>query len=89
MKRNIKILFINFAVLVALCAAAEVVLQLLGADTVNDIEKKSMDPRFQIICQRILKEKPVFYDAFYTDSEGIFKANPAFVVSIIFKGDGD
>ncbi len=68
---------------------AELVLHLLGVDTLHETEKKSMDYRFQSICQRIQKEKPVFYNAFYTDSAGIFKANPSFDFRILFKRNGD
>lgn len=89
MKKTIKIFFINLAVFMVVWTAVELVLQLLGVDTLHEADKKSMDPRFQAICQRALKENPVFYDAFYTDSEGIFKANPAFDFKILFKGNGD
>jgi len=88
MKRIIKLIFINLAVFIVLWTGVEVVLHLLGVDTVHEINKKTRNPRFQSICRRALTEKLVVYNAFYTDSDGIFKANPAFDFNLIFKENG-
>lgn len=89
MDNAIRIIFINLVVSVVLWIVVEVSLHFLGVNTLSEMGKKPLDMRLQEICRRCLIEKPVFYDAFYTDNEAIFKANPKFDFSVLFKENGN
>jgi len=66
------------AVLSVLLIILEIGLRLVGMETLHGLEKKkpNWEQRYLPICKKILKTPVVFYNRFYTDSEGIFKANP-------------
>jgi len=88
MKFFFKIIAVNLAVFVFLWIAVEVLLRFLGVSTLAEMEKKSQKQRFQVLCSRALNEKLVVYNAFNTDDEAMFKANPNFDFNILFKGRG-
>jgi hypothetical protein len=78
MKKVIKIVSFNIALLVALLVILEIILRLAGVDTIVDMGKKTPNWKryYQGICRKIATKKFKFYNRFYTDSEGIFKAVP-------------
>jgi len=78
MKKTIKIIVINMAVLSVLSIILEIGLRLVGMETLHGLEKKkpNWEQRYLPTCKKILKTPVVFYNQFYTDSEGFFKANP-------------
>jgi hypothetical protein len=55
----------------------EIVLRLAGKDSIADMEKKApgWESKYKHSCALLLTRKVEFIDSFYTDSEGIFKAN--------------
>ncbi len=78
MKKTIKIIVINIAVLSVLLIILEIVLRLVGMESLHGLEKKkpNWEQRYLPTCKKILKTPVVFYNQFYTDREGFFKANP-------------
>ena len=78
MKKIIKIVSFNIALLVVLLVVLEISLRLAGVDTIVDMGKKTPNWKryYQGICRKIATKKFKFYNRFYTDSEGIFKAVP-------------
>jgi hypothetical protein len=80
MKKIIKIVSVNIVVLLILLVILETGLRLIGMDTIVEMEKKvpGWGNRYQDICQKILTQKLECYNSFYTDSEGMFKANPEY-----------
>jgi len=88
MKNKLRVICINVAIFAIFWIGAEFLLHVAGVDTLYEMERKSMDQRFLSVCQRIRKEKLVVYDAFFTDQEAIFKANPKFDFNILFPRNG-
>jgi len=80
MKRIGLILMGNLAVLAVLLVILEGVLRLAGMDTIVGLEQKApaWKTRYQDICRKIATQKLEVYDSFYTDQEGLFKANPEY-----------
>ena len=78
MKKIIQIVSINIGILLALLVILEIALRLGGMETIMEVERKSQvgDIRYQSICRKISTGNLEFYNSFYTDSEGIFRANP-------------
>ncbi|MCU0285879.1 MAG: hypothetical protein MUF15_05725 [Acidobacteria bacterium] len=80
MKKVIKIISFNIALLVVLMVILEVILRLAGMNSIYQMERKApgWESRYKHLCEKINREKVNFYNSFYTDNEGIFKANPDF-----------
>jgi len=78
MKKTIKIIVINIAVLSVLLIILEIVLRLVGIETLHGRDRKARnrEQMYLPVCKKILNTPVVFYNRFYTDSEGIYKANP-------------
>jgi len=81
-KRNeaILIIAINLSLVIVLVAGLETTFRYIGIKTINEMEssKPAWASIYKDICQKALKENLIVFNAFYTDSEGIFKANPEF-----------
>lgn len=80
MKKAIKIVLINLLVLIILLVGLELILRIAGKDSIHEkeLKVKSWGKKYKIICDRILKERSIAYDSFYTDDTGLFKANRNF-----------
>ncbi len=80
MKKIIKIVSINTVVLLVLLVLLETALRLAGMNTIVETEKKApgWESRYKQSCASLLTQKVEFINSFYTDSEGIFKANPEY-----------
>lgn len=77
MKKIITILSFNIVLLLILLIILEMILRLTGVNTIFQIERKTpgWEGKYKHLCEKITKEKVRFYNSFYTDSDGIFKAN--------------
>jgi lysophospholipase L1-like esterase len=80
MKKTIKIIAINIAVFVSLLIFLEMVLRMAGKESIHEMEKKTpgWESNYRQSCARLLTQKVEFINSFYTDSEGLFKANPEY-----------
>lgn len=80
MKKGLKIFAINIAVLILFLVALEIILRLAGMETLNglELEDKGWQRKYKKICQAAQQNKLKFYNAFYTDSSSIYRANPQF-----------
>lgn len=77
MKKISKAVALNVAVFLGLLFCLEIGLRLAGTDTIVDMERKlpRWESKYQSSCASLSTQKPEFIDSFYTDGEGIFKAN--------------
>ena len=91
MKRALKLIAGNIAVLIVLLVVIEIILRVAGAPTIFQMERgsRARGGKYERFCRRVLEEKLVVYNSFYTDGDGIFKANPGFDFnnSDIFEGE--
>ncbi|MCX6583942.1 MAG: hypothetical protein NT166_27515 [Candidatus Aminicenantes bacterium] len=80
MKKIIKIVSFNIGLLVVLMVILEIFLRLAGVSTIVDMGKKAPNWKrhYRGICRKIATTKFKSYNRLYTDSEGIFKANPEY-----------
>jgi hypothetical protein len=80
MKRIIKIVSFNIALLVVLLVILEIILRFAGMSTIFEMERKEpgWEGRYKKFCMMLATSDVKFYNSFYTDSEGIFKANPGY-----------
>jgi hypothetical protein len=78
MKKKIKIVIINALVIICLVIALEMFLRFIGEQTIHQGEtyKPGWKTRYKRICQEILEKNFEIYDDFFTDNNGIFRANP-------------
>jgi len=79
-KNILKVVAVNIAVIFLLAVSVEIILQLVGADSIHEEELKrpGWQRKYKERCDKISKEKFEIYNSFYTDAEGIFKANPEY-----------
>jgi hypothetical protein len=90
MKKIIKIVLVNIAILIILLVVLELVLRVTGMDTIVDMEKNAPGwARYKRACEKISKQKLEAYNQFYTDREGLFKANPEYFADSRNKDEHD
>jgi hypothetical protein len=80
MIRSIRIVAINLALLLLLLVGLEIALRLAGRDSIAGMEKKAPGwaSRYKQPCAALATRKIRFFHSFYTDGEGIFKADPGY-----------
>jgi len=80
MKKIIRIVSFNIALLAVLLVILEIILRLAGMDPIFEMERKTpgWQSRYKHLCGKLSTQKMESQNSFYTDSEGIFKANPEY-----------
>lgn len=80
MKKVIKIISFNIALLVILLIILEILLRLAGMNTIFEIEKKKpgWKSKYKRFAEMLTTQELEFDNSFYTDSDGIFRANPGY-----------
>lgn len=78
MKRVLKLVVGNAAVLAAMLLVLELALRGAGVDTAVEVERRdpAWEQRYQVISEKLRNGTLEFQDSFRTDGEGLFKANP-------------
>jgi len=88
MSRTIRIIAINLVVLALLLSGFEILFRLIGEQTINQMERanKGWKLKYESVCQQMRCRQLEVRNLFYTDGDGIFRANPAYALQA---GAGD
>jgi len=83
MKKTIKIIFMNVIILIAFLVILETGLRLLGRKSIFRLEMQESGwaAWAKKRCQKLCAGQVKVEDSFYTDENGIFRANPAYFLT--------